>query len=416
MNSQFIKHQIIDSLPDYVMQYCNTARGFRREKGGEFQCPICGGKLKLYRRSGCKYPWGIAAYTCGHFGQGGSYTNDSFGIYAAAHGLDSTEAYKRLMQQEGAWEEPTADYIERCRRQAAERKRKEEEYNAKRHQAQQGNLKALQTNSTWGSAVSSTGRQLIEARGICLEALPDGYQKLIGYLPRVDFRTVDMEKVYPMEGVVFRLGQSAYQIRRTHGDTYVSKEEKTARFMTLGDADIFGLTALTMSETEPLIITEGPFDALSIVQAGARRAVSLQGVANQEKILDLISKTPSLYKVVMVASDDDEAGRERGKELVEKLTRIGGVRPVYAPVFRDDQQGIGDANDWLLKDPKGLETLVALLRMEGYLFSKGWEETSHFELCIGYWKSSHGEEREKATAEVVRDLREQRAFCIKEGL
>ena len=406
-----VKASIVADLPRYVQQCCHTEKGYSTLKGGLFRCPICGGKGKVFRKSG-DYPYSITMYQCSHFMRGSEYPGDSFGIYAATHGMSTDEAFRALMKSEGGYAPPSPDSAKRLKEQEEKRRQEELAWAQKKADSIAQNRQTLEAHTSWGSAIQGTGKTLLEARGIHVDQLPPAYADLVGYLPSTSFVSMYQDSHYPVEGVVFRLGDGAYQVRKTHGSTYVSKDEKTSRFITLGDAWPFGLEAEDRDSSDPLFITEGPFDALSLVAAGARRVVSLQGCANLSHITETLRTVPRRGRGVILAFDSDEAGKEHMDILYDAL-KDSPVVPMKAPVFSDEKAGISDASDWLQKDPTGLRTLVKIMRMEGWLFGRGWEETRHYEIVVGYWKACHGEEREKATEEVMRDLKDQYQWYLK---
>lgn len=407
-----VKARIIADLPHYIQQYCTTEKGFSTAKGGLFRCPVCGGKSKLYRQSNPDHPYNIKAFQCDHLSPGSEYPGDSFGIYAATHGMTTAEAFRELMETEGGYAPPSPDSAKKLKEQEEKRRQEALRWEQMKAKSLSQNLDALESKTSWGTDMEEAGKTLLETRGLHPEDLPASYARLVGYLPKTTFTSQYQDSHYPMEGIVFKLGTEAYQIRKTHGSTYVRKEEKTARFMTLGDAHPFGLEAEDRDSSDPLFITEGPFDALSLVAAGAKRVVSLQGCANLSHITENLRTVPRRGRGVILAFDSDEAGREHMDILYDAL-KDSPVVPIKAPVFSDEKAGISDASDWLQKDPAGLRTLVKIMRMEGWLFGRGWEETRHYEMVVGYWKACHGEEREKATEEVMRDLKDQYQWYLK---
>ena len=407
-----VKARIIADLPHYIQQYCTTEKGFSTVKGGLFRCPVCGGKSKLYRQSNPGYPYTVKTFQCDHLSPGSEYPGDSFGIYAATHDLTTAEAFRELMETEGGYAPPSPDSAERLREQEEKRRQEALRWEQMKAESLSQNRDALESKVSWGTDMEEAGKSLLETRGLHVEDLPASYARLMGYLPKTTFISQYQDSHYPIEGIVFKLGTEAYQIRKTHGSTYVGKEEKTSRFMTLGDAFPFGLEAEDTDSSDPLFITEGPFDALSIVAAGAKRVVSLQGCANLSRIVENLRAIPRRGRCVLLAFDADEAGKEH-MDILHKELQDSPVIPIKAPLFADGKQGISDASDWLQKDPEGLKALVRILRMEGWLFGRGWEEESHYELLLGYWKSCSPEERKRATMEVVKELKDQYQWYLK---
>lgn len=101
----------------------------------------------------------------------------------------------------------------------------------------------------------------------------------------------------------------------------------------------------------PVVVTEGEIDALSVMQAGYMRAVSLPDgwSADGEKRQSLLDAEPLLRNApfVIVAGDNDEAGASLPKAVANILLGHD-VRFVTWP------EGCKDANDVLIKHGEGV--------------------------------------------------------------
>ena len=135
---------------------------------------------------------------------------------------------------------------------------------------------------------------------------------------------------------VIPTGEFSYNARATW------EADKKERYLKpKGQFDLFNLNAIPLAE-QPVFIVEGEFDALSIIEAGGI-AVALGSSSNLRFIEFLKSNRPK-YPLIL-ALDNDEAGRAGEAKLSEELTKIQ-VEFVDA----DITLGFKDANEALVGD------------------------------------------------------------------
>lgn len=126
-----------------------------------------------------------------------------------------------------------------------------------------------------------------------------------------------------------------------------------------GAVHIFNAEALTAAEA-PLFIVEGEIDAMSIYEAGAE-AVALGSTTNIKKLLAMTSSTKPAQPLIL-SLDNDDAGRKAEAQLAEGLQQQG------VTFYRLNAAGAyKDANERLLKDRSGLESLLTHTRDEAHL-------------------------------------------------
>ena len=131
--------------------------------------------------------------------------------------------------------------------------------------------------------------------------------------------------------------------------SYVARAIKDGvepRYCKVGEANILGIDYLHEYQ-EPVFITEGEIDALSILQCGYG-AVGLGSVGNIHKLLDYIARH-DLKKTFVIALDNDGAGEKGTPELKAGLDRLGQKSVVFNP-YRNEK----DANDLLVSDRQAL--------------------------------------------------------------
>lgn len=90
--------------------------------------------------------------------------------------------------------------------------------------------------------------------------------------------------------------------------------------------DIFNRQALYAPSNEPVFVTEGTFDALSIIEAGGS-AIALNSVVNGRLLLNVLQERPTSHPLLLCL-DNDATGREACANLSEQLHDLG-------VIFRD---------------------------------------------------------------------------------
>ena len=101
--------------------------------------------------------------------------------------------------------------------------------------------------------------------------------------------------------------------------------------------DLFNRQALYAPGDEPVFVTEGAFDALSIIEAGGN-AIALNSAANGRLLLNALRERPTNHPLLLCL-DSDRSGREACDNLAKQL-HAGGV------VFRDVCADVcGEATD-----------------------------------------------------------------------
>ena len=135
---------------------------------------------------------------------------------------------------------------------------------------------------------------------------------------------------------VIPTGEFSYNARATW------EADKKERYLKpKGQFELFNLKAIPLAE-QPVFVVEGEFDALSIIEAGGI-AVALGSSSNLRFIEFLKSNRPK-YPLIL-ALDNDEAGRAGEAKLSEELTKIQ-----MEFVDADITLGFKDANEALVGD------------------------------------------------------------------
>lgn len=216
----------------------------------------------------------------------------------------------------------------------------------------------IQSHTRWLHEGSTRTEKALLARGIQPYALPPELLSRIGYIEDVRlFSISNSGRTYPCEGVVFALDGGSYRIRNTRyrltGD--VSFETGKFKAQTIGRNSLFIPENLSQS-VDPVFITEGEIDALSIISLGYK-ATSIPGVTSTGLVVEKLKERHRrglLSPRIIIAFDSDEPGRNAAKAFQSKLHDTFRIRAGKL----DLPAGVKDINDLLQSDSNALEALL----------------------------------------------------------
>lgn len=157
-------------------------------------------------------------------------------------------------------------------------------------------------------------------------------------------------------------GGAAWQavIIPTSGGSYVARNtdpnaKQKDRYRKVGAAQLLNVDALYRAD-QPIIITEGELDALSIMAAGGR-ALALGSTDNYKKLIEQVKQIKGQRRDIpplVLALDNDDAGRATTPLLMNGLHELGAT--VYAINLYGENK---DANEALLKDRAALTAALS---------------------------------------------------------
>lgn len=108
---------------------------------------------------------------------------------------------------------------------------------------------------------------------------------------------------------------------------------------------LFNAGVLTVPEVQEVFVTEGAFDALSILEAGSH-ALALNSTSNTELLLQALEADPEAqHKTFILCLDNDDAGKKAAARLREGLQRLN-----VPFIGADICGGCKDPNEALQKD------------------------------------------------------------------
>lgn len=126
-----------------------------------------------------------------------------------------------------------------------------------------------------------------------------------------------------------------------------NEDEKKCQKMNEGKAELFNTACFKDTSDKPIFIVEGFFDALSVMEAGGL-AVALNGTSNTGLLVDLLElEMPK--KTLVLALDQDKAGRKAQRKLLEGLRRLN-IPCILPSIDESIMLDCKDANEALQKD------------------------------------------------------------------
>ena len=155
--------------------------------------------------------------------------------------------------------------------------------------------------------------------------------------------------------IVIPTNRFHYVARSTAPDTQPAYRTMNNRGAT---PDIFNRQALYAPGDEPVFVTEGAFDALSIIEAGGS-AIALNSASNGRLLLAALQERPTNHPLLLCL-DNDETGWEACANLSKQLHDLGvGFQDVCVEVCGEAK----DANAALQKNRTKFVDAVQRLRL-----------------------------------------------------
>lgn len=131
--------------------------------------------------------------------------------------------------------------------------------------------------------------------------------------------------------------------------------DRADRYRKTGEVSLFNSKALHNAEKRPVFITEGELDALSVIEAGGM-ACGLGSTSNTRKLAEYLKEKPT-ESTLLLALDNDEAGKKATEDLEKKLTEAGkkaGIDFEAVTIYGSAK----DANEALCGDPDGFRAAI----------------------------------------------------------
>lgn len=160
----------------------------------------------------------------------------------------------------------------------------------------------------------------------------------------------DEYRQHPCPRIIFPCSKGYYATRSIDPETpEIYKKMNPARSKGAESPTIFNINALYEQEVQEVFITEGIFDALSIIETGAA-AIALNGAGNREPLLKQLEQRKTAATLILCPDNDpNPKTAEKVKKDFDKLA--AGLQRLEIPFITADINGsFKDANEALCAD------------------------------------------------------------------
>lgn len=205
-------------------------------------------------------------------------------------------------------------------------------------------------DNLFNSEKGAAGLKYLEGRGISALTAED-YK--IGFDPQADPAAapgqIEGAKNHPCPRLIIPTSKAHYVARSIDPNTpaaFKAVNPKDAQ------AGIFNAAALNNQEVKEVFVTEGIFDALSVIEAGAA-AIALNSTGNYRKLLEVLEKRPTEATLIL-SLDNDKAGETATDELRAGLERLN-ISNITENIAGEHK----DANEALQADKEGFMQAIA---------------------------------------------------------
>lgn len=303
-----------EHLKDFIRQTFDCTKYLKKSKSNDmFCCPACGSGYGPNGTGAVRYYKGSRRWYCHRCGTLG----DIFTLYEMKHGVDFNTALRALAEQLGTAVEPySTKPARKCPPALAPMQSGSAPKDLSDYFAE---CRARLHDPAAVSFLSARGLSIETAEtyglGFDSNADPAGSHR---YCARIIIPTNRFH--YVARAIDPRI-QSTYRTMNNLGAT----------------PDLFNRQALYAPGDEPVFVTEGAFDALSVIEAGGS-AVALNSAANGRLLLNALRERPTNHPLLLCL-DNDSAGWEACANISEQLHDLGvNFRDVCVEVC-------GEAND-----------------------------------------------------------------------
>lgn len=101
---------------------------------------------------------------------------------------------------------------------------------------------------------------------------------------------------------------------------YIKRSITDKKYFNLKNAAVIPFNLKALKSAEPVFVTEGAFDALSIIEAGGQ-AAALNGATHIGRLVSYI-KDNRISPTIVISLDNDDAGRDASQKLLTALKEI----------------------------------------------------------------------------------------------
>lgn len=330
-----------------------------KSKGGLYCCPFCGSGHGTHKTGAVKYYPETNTICC--FGACGKKSYDIFDIYMNKYGADYNTALQTLAGEIGIEIDPykpdaAADQGGRERKavqapqsdyRPADDKNTMQTEKAPENGAQErteGKADYTEYYKICRERINSPEAvSYLSARGISVKTAAAYW---IGFDPQADPAKApggQGEIKFPCPRIIAPASKRFYMGRSIDPNTPPNYQKSNAGG---SSPDIFNRRALYAQEVREVFITEGVFDALSVIEAGAA-AVALNSTSNAEALIKQLEKKKPAATLI-ITLDSDDGGRKAAQVMAEGLKRLN-IPYITADICGQHK----DPNEYLQQDREG---------------------------------------------------------------
>lgn len=292
-----------------IRQQIPCTNYLQKSKSGLYICPFCGsgtghnatGALKVYKSN---------TWTCHACNKSG----DVFDLYQQETGADYNTALSLLAEEAGI----TIDKYTSAKEDFKEMERPQESTPAANNQTTPADYTAYYRKCL-ERIEEPAAVEYLKKRGISIETAKAHY---IGFDPQADPASAPAAmgneyKPHPSPRIIAPTSKSHYIARSIDDNTPAAYKKMNPAGTS---PDIFNRKTLYAQGVQEVFITEGIFDALSIIEVG-EAAISLNSTSNAGKLINILKEKPTAATLILCL-DNDGAGKKAAEELKEGLTRL----------------------------------------------------------------------------------------------
>ena len=305
------------SIKDQIRQHFDC-RGFLQKSSGcsLYICPVCGSGSGRHQTGAVQYYADTQRWFCHKCGSGG----DIFTLYQLQHNVNFNTALHELADQLD---------VTKPRRSGAAQNRGHPTSTPAQTDSNPAPTKDLSDYFAFchSRICDADAVSYLAGRGISLETAK---RCGLGYDPRADPSgrhcfcpriIIPSNEFHYVARSIDPHTKSAYRTLNNRATPGIFRE----RVLLAADGD----AGFPKSGDMPLFVTEGVFDALSIMEVGGQ-AVALNSTANRKRLLDILQAQPSEFRTgprqvvrLLLCLDNDEAGWDAAAKLAQGLYALG---------------------------------------------------------------------------------------------
>lgn len=186
----------------------------------------------------------------------------------------------------------------------------------------------------------------LQSRGISVETALNNY---VGFDPEADPANApgamgNENKPYPCPRIIIPTTKGHYVARSIDPKTAKGlRAMNPSKKLGATEPGIFNARVLYNDDVQEIFITEGAFDALSVIECGAA-AIALNSTSNTGTLLQKLKEKPTQATLIL-SLDNDDSGRKATEELQKGLIELG-ANYITRNISGDQK----DANDAIRAD------------------------------------------------------------------